>query len=495
MKTEYSKQHTILTAALTVLVISLELLDSSAMNMILPVLSVRFGNPVNEIHWVVTSYLLGMAITTPLSGWSGTRWGMKFTILSSITLFLFASVFCALSSSLLSLSIYRFLQGACGGILTPACMALLYNAFGEKKRVRASVIFSVPASLAPAIGPALGGWINNAGDWPMIFWLSAGMAIVATVLTLKVVNADASRKIVTPDYRSFFSASGSIFLFILMLSYVSSATAVSIAAVASLSLILMRYFIFRSLSLMKSGRQPLLMIALFSHNTFRYTAIIMFLTSLAVSINMIVIPFVLEDARHSPSPWAGAIMSLHAVGILAGTLVAGKLASRWGEQKLLSTGLFGMACLTFILSAEAGAVQNSALAMILLISGIAFGLTVVPLQVLPFQGLSSAEIPHAATLFSVLRLLGMTGGASLGAAGIGLPLSLSSVTLCMLMIALAGGVMLIGLGVSRFLPGKYSLTYRQNVQSNHCDKASSSDKCQRLSATNLCCKNCPLNHY
>jgi len=495
MKTEYSEQHTTLTAVLTVLIISLELLDSSAMNMILPVLSVRFGNPINEIHWVVTSYLLGMAITTPLSGWSGARWGMRTTILSGITLFLFASVLCALSSSLLSLSVYRFLQGACGGILTPACLALLYNVFGEKKRVRASVIFSVPASLAPAIGPALGGWINNAGDWPVIFWLSAGMATVAALLTLRVVNADAGRKIVTPDYLSLFSASGSIFLFILLLSYASYVTAFSTAAAALLSLLLMRYFIYRSLFLIKSGRQPLLMIGLFSHNTFRYTAIIMFLTSLAVSINMIVIPFVLENSRHSPSPWTGAIMSLHAVGIVVGTLVAGKLASRWGEKKLLSVGLFGMGCLTFMLSAEAGAAQNSALAVIFLTSGIAFGFTVVPLQVLPFQSLSSAEIPHAATLISVLRLLGMTGGASLGAAGIGLPLSLSSVTLCMLMIALAGGIMLTGLCVSRYLPGKRSLVHRQNAQNTHCEKASSPDKCYGLSATNSCCLNCPLNQY
>lgn len=64
----------------------------------------------------------------------------------------------------------------------PVCMALLFNAYGEKQRVRASVIFSLSASAVPAAAPVVGGYITVYSNWNYIFWLSTAVATFALIL-------------------------------------------------------------------------------------------------------------------------------------------------------------------------------------------------------------------------------------------------------------------------------------------------------------------------
>lgn len=100
-----------LTAILSVLIISLDLLDISVMNIVLPGLVLEFRDSASRVQWIITSYLLGMAITMPLSGWASEHWGHKQAFLVSLIVFTVSSALCALAGSVPVLSLFRLVQG------------------------------------------------------------------------------------------------------------------------------------------------------------------------------------------------------------------------------------------------------------------------------------------------------------------------------------------------------------------------------------------------
>lgn len=112
MKQLINCHYTGLTAILSVLIISLDLLDISVMNIVLPGLALEFRDSASRVQWIITSYLLGMAVTMPLSGWASEHWGHKQAFLVSLIVFTVSSALCALAGSVPVLSLFRLVQGA-----------------------------------------------------------------------------------------------------------------------------------------------------------------------------------------------------------------------------------------------------------------------------------------------------------------------------------------------------------------------------------------------
>src|SRR6202140_6025588 len=107
----------------------MDILDTTIVNVALPVLGRDFHAGTAQLEWVITGYLLSLAVWIPASGWIGDRFGTKRTFLFATAMFTFASALCGLSQSVLELVLFRILQGAGGGMLTPVGMAMLYRAY------------------------------------------------------------------------------------------------------------------------------------------------------------------------------------------------------------------------------------------------------------------------------------------------------------------------------------------------------------------------------
>src|SRR5207244_5263780 len=136
-------------AVVFVLGLFMDLMDSTITNAAIPTLAKDFHATATTVEWVVTGYLLSLAVFIPVSGWAGDRFGTKRTFMFALSMFTLSSFLCGLAWNIESLIAFRVLQGVGGGMLTPVGTAMLYRAFPPSERARASSILAVPAALAP----------------------------------------------------------------------------------------------------------------------------------------------------------------------------------------------------------------------------------------------------------------------------------------------------------------------------------------------------------
>ena len=140
------------------------ILDSTIVNITLPKLEAVFGADLNEIQWVITAYLLSLAVSIPLAGYMADRFGIKRIYLSALGLFIIGSALCGLAWSTGSIVFFRIIQGLGGGALLPLGTAMIFAAFPPQQRGLASAFLGIPIVLAPAIGPTLGGYLVQYAD-------------------------------------------------------------------------------------------------------------------------------------------------------------------------------------------------------------------------------------------------------------------------------------------------------------------------------------------
>jgi DHA2 family multidrug resistance protein len=149
-------------AALDVQVVTTSLTDMQA----------ELGATAEQIAWVQTIYIVGMAIMTPLSGRLMRQWGVEVAFARAVTVFLGASAACAFAPSLSTLLVARSVQGLAAGIIGPASLTFVFLAFEPRMRARANDVLAYIAALGPLAGPVLGGFITEYAGWRLIFLIN-----------------------------------------------------------------------------------------------------------------------------------------------------------------------------------------------------------------------------------------------------------------------------------------------------------------------------------
>jgi DHA2 family multidrug resistance protein len=142
----------------------MELLDTSIANVALPYIGGGLGRSYDEVTWIQTTYLVANAVTLPMTAWLSRLFGRKTYYLLCVVLFTISSLFCGLAPSLWFMLVWRIVQGVGGGGLAPVAHAILVDTFPPAKRTAAFALFTVVLVTAPAVGPVLGGWIDDNND-------------------------------------------------------------------------------------------------------------------------------------------------------------------------------------------------------------------------------------------------------------------------------------------------------------------------------------------
>jgi EmrB/QacA subfamily drug resistance transporter len=168
----------------------MDLLDMTITNVALPTLAREFDASTTTIEWVVTGYLLGLAVFIPVSGWAGDRFGTKRVFITALGIFTAGSLLCGLAWNIESLIAFRVLQGVGGGILTPVGTAMLFRAFPPAERARAASLLTIPAVVAPASGPVVGGYLVEYQDWRWIFFINLPFALAALFVAARYLKEE-----------------------------------------------------------------------------------------------------------------------------------------------------------------------------------------------------------------------------------------------------------------------------------------------------------------
>ncbi|MBC7937452.1 MAG: MFS transporter [Rhizobacter sp.] len=175
------------TACLIVLLLgtSMAAIDSSIVNVSLPVMRSQFSSNITEVQWVVTAYMLSFSIFIPLTDWLKNRIGYFNLYIGSTAIFTIGSLLCGLSASLNCLIAARVLQAIGSGAITPAALSIISTIFPEKERGRAMGIWGLGMVMGPALGPTLGGILTQHFGWPSIFFVNIPIGMFTILLSHK----------------------------------------------------------------------------------------------------------------------------------------------------------------------------------------------------------------------------------------------------------------------------------------------------------------------
>lgn len=171
------------------LAVVLEILDTSIVNVALPTMMGNLGATVDEVSWVVTSYIIANVVVIPMTSWLAARFGRRRYFVASILLFTGASFLCGAARSLPTLVAFRVLQGLGGGALLSLSQSILVETFPPERQGTGQAIFGMGAMLGPSLGPTLGGWITDRWSWPWIFYVNVPLGIAAALICFRTLPA------------------------------------------------------------------------------------------------------------------------------------------------------------------------------------------------------------------------------------------------------------------------------------------------------------------
>jgi len=169
----------------------MESLDTTILNTAVPAISSALQVSPLSMKAVLASYTLSLAVFIPISGWMADRFGTRRVFASAIGLFTLGSFLCGISGSIHLLIAFRVLQGCGGAMMVPVGRLTLVRTFAKSDLLRTMSFVSIPALVAPMLGPIAGGLIVGYLHWRVIFFLNIPIGLAGLVLVYMHL----------PDYR------------------------------------------------------------------------------------------------------------------------------------------------------------------------------------------------------------------------------------------------------------------------------------------------------
>lgn len=397
-------------AAIYTVVLILDRLDLTIVNIALPALGEFFNVPITETEWVNNSYLLALAISIPISGWVGGRFGFKKVFIISTILFGLASLSCAFSPNLTIMAIMRFLQGIGGGIIVPLGSTMVYRAFHPSEYASITSFIFIPTLIAPAIAPALGGVIIHYFGWEWVFLFAVPICFIITIVSMIMLKEEKGEDKIPLDWLGFLLSSCA---FILILYFISSLEksanylqiiSVLIAAVFC-SYMFLRYE--------KNTKFPLIDIKFFKNELFLQANLIQLAFQICHFGSIFLIVMYLQVGVGMSAMAAGVIIGMQAIGAVLTSRYSVKLFRQFGPGRPVIIGFIGVGLLTpsilFINSPQMILIG----CFILLIRGVFSGLCGTPIQTASIIGFKKEDIGRASAIFNAGRQIAISLGIAL----------------------------------------------------------------------------------
>ena len=399
----------------------LDILDTTIINVAIP--SVGRELHTEGAEWVVLGYTLSLAVWIPASGWLGDRFGTKRTFLFALAAFTAGSLLCGSAQTIGQLISFRVLQGVGGGMLTPVGLAMLFRAFPPAERARAATLIMVPALVAPALGPVLGGFIVTNVSWRWIFLVNVPIGLLALAFGWRFLREQRQPTAGRFDIAGFVLSGLALALIVYTLSEgpLAGWTSPRIVACGLIGVIAAVAMTIVELRI----PSPMLELRLLANRMFRQCNLVS-LFSIASFLGVtFVMPLYLQLIRGLSPLNSGLTTFPQAFGIMASSLIAGRLYSRIGPRRLMSGGFFG-AALAISLYIQLGLHTSLWLIRALMFGrGLCMGFAFVPMQAASYATIEPSQNGRASSIFSTQRQVGVSLGVAMMASILAAHMSLS----------------------------------------------------------------------
>jgi DHA2 family multidrug resistance protein len=352
------------------------------------------------------------AIVLPLTGRLAQRFGEVRLFLWSTALFSLASLACGLSSSLAALVAFRIVQGAAGGPMMPLAQTLLMNNYPRKKQIMALALWSMTVSVAPVMGPIMGGVISDNYHWSWIFFLNIPVGALSIVLARAVLRgreAKTSRpRWSAVSFGLLALGVGSLQMFLdrgKELDWLNSPLIAALAVAAVVGLVLLVVW-------EAKNPEPLIDLSLFRHRNFAVGVALVSLGMMTYLGTVVLFPLLLQTRFGYTATWAG--MATSPVGLLPVLLtpLVGRLAGKIDARRLITFSFSVFAIVLLYRSKIAPQADLRFMVAPQVAMGLAMAFFFVPITTLAFIGLDPAKMASASGLFNCVRTLFGAIGAS-----------------------------------------------------------------------------------
>jgi DHA2 family multidrug resistance protein len=388
------------------LVAVMQILDTSVTNVALPHMQGSLSAGVEEVAWVITSFLAANAVIIPATGWLAGLLGRRRFFLICTTLFTVSSFLSGLAPNLTFLILMRVFQGIGGGPVIPLSQAILWEIFPLGQRGMAMAVWGIGIMMGPILGPTLGGWIADNWSWRWIFYINLPIGLLGFFM--------ASVFLFDPPYLRKPGRVDALGLVLIVVGFGSlqllldrgeredwfdSSFIVTLAAVAAASL---GAFLVRELT----TREPILDLRVFADRNFATGSTVIAMVGFGLYSSMLLVALYSQKLLGYDAWTAGTVLAPGGVGNMLSLLAAGRLVARMDQRLLLTlgcllnaTGLYWMTRLTL-------GVDYWTLMWPRFLQGLGIGFIFVPLATLTLATIRKDRLGNATSAFNVLRNLG-----------------------------------------------------------------------------------------
>jgi DHA2 family multidrug resistance protein len=386
--------------------------DNTIANVALPHIQGSLSAAQDQIAWVLTSYIVAVAIMTPLTGWLAGRLGIKYVFLISVAGFTLASALCGSATSLTQLVIYRLLQGACGAGLVPLSQSVLMQINPPERHGQAIAIWGMGVMLGPIFGPMLGGWLTQDYSWRWIFYINLPVGLIASLGILIFIRDTRHTHREAFDFFGFITLSIAVGALQMMLDRGQlkdwfNSTEIWITAIVSG----VGFYLFIVHTTTAKDRSFINLDLMKSPN-FMAGTVLMFFVGGILSGTLALLPTMLQSLMNYPVFTTGLVTAPRGIGTMVAMFLVGRMINRVDNRLLILTGFLLTVLSLWQMTGFSLQMGMAPVVLSGILQGFGLGCTFVPLNTLALSNLPRHILTQGTAMRSLMRNLGGSIGIS-----------------------------------------------------------------------------------
>jgi MFS transporter, DHA2 family, multidrug resistance protein len=361
----------------------------------------------DEITWVQTSYLIAEVVAIPLSGFLSRALGTRIMFSVAAAGFTFASLMCGFTSSMNEMIVWRAIQGFIGGGMVPTVFASAYIIFPRSRMAVITPLIGLVATLAPTIGPTVGGYLTDALSWHWLFFINVVPGIIVTLAAMLLIDFD------KPDFKLFetFDWIGLLFmaLFLGALEYVledgprydwfDDQTIALMAVVSASSAVI---FLIRVLT----ARNPIVDLRAFTDRNFAVGSVFSFVLGIGLYGLTYLYPVYLNEIRGYDALMTGKVMFVSGAAMFLAAPLVGRLVTKIDSRTMLALGFLIFALSNWQLTAITSDWDFAQVFAPQVLRGVGLMFAIVPITNLALGTLPPERLKNGSGLYNLTRNLG-----------------------------------------------------------------------------------------
>jgi MFS transporter, DHA2 family, multidrug resistance protein len=404
-------RHTGLLMAAVMAVSVCQFLDLTIANVALPHMQTSLGATMEQVSWIVTSFIIAGVLVLPLTGWLSDRLGSRNMFLWSTVAFVGASMLCGTATSLTQMCLYRAIQGIAAAFVSPMAQTIMFDISRPSKQAQSMAIWGIVVMIGPISGPFLGGYLTETLNWRWVFFVNVPIGIFAIVVLWWLLPS-------RPLVRRQLDIAGAVLLAIglcatqLMLDRGQGkdwldSTEIVIELLIALSAFWMFYVHVRSTA------NPLFDGQMIRDKNFLLGMVFMALMGITNIALSAVLPSLYQNIYRYDVMDTGLLMVPRGFGVLTTMMISNKIMSRVDNRMMITVGYLIAAWSMWVMTSWSLDMGRDWIIIASVVQGLGLGLVFVPMNMIAFGTLSAEHRTEGTTLLTLARNLGSSIGLSL----------------------------------------------------------------------------------